>query len=254
MLTATHLAQYRSDGYCVVKELLHPQEVEHFCETARKDLRASATSSDIMQKGDKDGNTTLLKMWYMAGDDLYGLVARDSRLVDMARQIIGDDIYIYSHKMTMKEPHEGGAWEWHQDYGYWHDNKCLAPDMLSIWIALDPSVKANGCLQVLPRSHRLGRLNHIRVDGQTVIDDEYLQAALRRFDRLYVEMDPGDALVFDCNLLHRSDANTDDRPRWGYIVSYNASNNAPFRDVREYGRFEELHPVPSGSFAELSPE
>ena len=90
------------------------------------------------------------------------------------------------------------------------------------------------------RSHRLGRLDHLRVNGQTVVDEEYLDAALSRFALRYVEMEPGDALVFHCNLLHRSDANTSDLPRWGYIASYNAVDNAPFRDVREYGRYQEL--------------
>jgi hypothetical protein len=37
----------------------------------------------------------------------------------------------------MKQPREGGAWEWHQDFGYWYNNGCLAPDMLSIYISLD---------------------------------------------------------------------------------------------------------------------
>ncbi len=54
--------------------------------------------------------------------------------------------------------------------------------------------------------------------------------------------------MFHCNLLHRSDANTSDEPRWGYIASYNAVANAPFRDVRDYGRFQLLEPVAAGTF------
>ena len=248
MLTATQLAEYSTQGFCVVPGLLSEREVTTFRDTARRDL-AGADSDELMEKSDAAGNTTLLKMWHSADDDLYGQVARDERLVAIARQLIGSDAYVYSHKMTMKEPHRGGAWEWHQDYGYWYQNKCLAPDMMSVWIALDPSHAANGCLQVLARSHTLGRLDHIRVNGQTVVDEEYLEAALARFELLHVEMEPGDALVFHCNLLHRSDANTSDSPRWGYIASYNAVANTPFRDVREYGHYQELIPVPAGTFA-----
>ncbi len=248
MLSAEQLSQYEAEGFVIIPGLLQPDEVTAFRDRARSDLRGAAESEGLMAKGDTEGNTTLLKMWYRADDSFYGRVARDQRLVDIARQIIGRDTYLYSHKMTMKEPRIGGAWEWHQDYGYWYQNKCLAPDMLSIWLALDDSTRANGCLQVLPRSHRLGRLDHDRVDGQTVVDAEYLAAALERFDLQYVEMDAGDALVFDCNLLHRSDANRSDGPRWGYIASYNAVDNEPFRHVREYGRYEELVPVPAGSF------
>ena len=39
--------------------------------------------------------------------------------------------------MTMKQPQEGGAWEWHQDFGYWYNYGCLAPEMMSIYVALD---------------------------------------------------------------------------------------------------------------------
>ena len=55
-------------------------------------------------------------------------------------------------------------------------------------------------------------------------------------------------LVFHCNLLHRSDANTSTTPRWGYIASYNTLANVPFRQVRDYGHSLGLDPVPAGSF------
>jgi ectoine hydroxylase-related dioxygenase (phytanoyl-CoA dioxygenase family) len=248
MLTEEQLREYAARGYVVLPALLSSEEVADFRERARTDLRKEAESDTVMRKGDSAGKVTLLKMWYTAGDDFYGRIARDERLVTIAREVIGRDTYLYSHKMTMKEPRVGGAWEWHQDYGYWYQNKCLAPDMLSIWIALDASTRENGCLQVLSRSHRLGRLDHVRVEGQTVVDAEYLAAAQERFDHSYVEMEAGDALVFDCNLLHRSDANTSDGPRWGYIASYNAVDNEPFRRVRDYGHYQELVPVPAGAF------
>ena len=248
MLSDEQFDQYRESGYFLIRSLLSPQEATAFRNHARDDLRRAAAAGETMRKGDSAGNTTLLKLWSSAEDDIYGYVARDERLVAIAREILAKDTYLYSHKMTMKEPREGGAWEWHQDFGYWYQNKCLAPEMLSIWIALDPSLKENGCLQVLARSHHLGRQDHVRVDGQTKIEDEYVAAAVKRFDLVHVQMEPGDALVFDCNLLHRSDANTSDLPRWGYIASYNAVENEPFREVRDYGRYESLQPVTAGAF------
>lgn len=239
---------YEVDGYFVRKGFLNTAEVADFRDSARRQLEEESRTGAVMQKGDKAGNTTLLKMWTHAGDDKYGLLARDERLVRMSEALIGTDVYLYSHKMTMKQPREGGAWEWHQDYGYWYNNACLAPEMLSIWIALDPSNKANGCLQVLKGSHALGRLNHVREDGQTNVEAAYLEAALGRYEHLYVEMDAGDALVFHCNLLHRSDANKSDTYRWGYICSYNAVRNAPFQKLRDYGDFEEMRTVTAGSF------
>jgi ectoine hydroxylase-related dioxygenase (phytanoyl-CoA dioxygenase family) len=255
MLTPDQLTQYATSGYVVLPSLLAADEVAAFRDAARADLERHAAGGDVMHKADAEGNVTLLKLWNQAGDDIYRRVARDQRLVDIAVDVLGEDTYVYSHKMTMKQPRTGGAWEWHQDYGYWYQNRCLVPDMTSIWIALDPSHADNGCLQVLEASHRIGRLDHLRVNDQTVVDAEYLDAAVARFELRYVEMEPGDALVLHCNMLHRSDANRSDEPRWGYIVSYNTAANRPFRDVRDYGRFEELHPVPAGSFRNAaSPE
>lgn len=246
--TRAEARAYEADGYFIRKDFLNEAEVADFRGAARQQLEAESRSGSVMEKGDKAGNKTLLKLWNHAGDDKYGMLARDERLVRMSEALIGDEIYLYSHKMTMKQPREGGAWEWHQDFGYWYNNGCLSPEMLSIWIALDASNKANGCLQVLKGSHILGRLNHVREDGQTNVEKPYLDAAIERFDHVYVEMDPGDALVFHCNLLHRSDANNSDTYRWGYICSYNAAHNAPFVRARDYGNYEELKPVAAGSF------
>ena len=115
--------------------------------------------------------------------------------------------------MTIKEPEVGGAWEWHQDYGYWYNYGCLAPNMLSIYVALDSATKENGCLQVLKGSHKLGRLDHIRESGQMNVASDRLTAAHNRFKKIYVELDAGDAVVFHCNLLHGSDANNSLNPR-----------------------------------------
>lgn len=236
-------AAYDRDGFLILPGLLGRDEVAMLRRHAEATLRDDAT---VLRKGDAGGRTTLLKLWERAGDDPFGLVARDQRLVDCARQLLGEPVYVYSHKMTIKEPREGGAWEWHQDYGYWYNYGCLAPDMLSIWIAIDRATTANGCLQILAGSHHLGRLDHVREAGQYNADRERVEQALKRFTHRYVELDPGSAVVFHGNLLHTSAANTSPDPRWGYIVSYNALANAPYKRERGYGHDLDLRPVPAG--------
>ena len=148
-LTEDEASRYARDGYIIRKGLLGPEEVTNFRDHARKQLEAETSSGAVMAKGDKEGKTTLLKMWTKAEDDKYGLLARDERMVGLAEAAVGKPIYLYSHKMTMKQPNEGGAWEWHQDFGYWYNYGCLAPEMMSIYVALDQATRANGCLQVL---------------------------------------------------------------------------------------------------------
>ncbi len=137
-------------------------------------------------------------------------------------------MYHYHSKLTAKDPYEGGAWEWHQDYGYWYNNGCLFPLMASCMIALDRSDRENGCLQVLKGSQAMGRVDHIHLDGKQVgADPARVEMAMQQLDLIYCEMDPGDGLFFHSNLLHRSDQNRSARRRWTLLCCYNAARNNP---------------------------
>ena len=88
-----------------------------------------------------------------------------------------------------------------QDYGYWYQNGCLYPDMASAFIAIDPNTKANGCMQVLRGSHKMGRIEHGRFGDQTGADPERVEAAMKTMELVYVEIAPGDTLFFHSNTL-----------------------------------------------------
>jgi ectoine hydroxylase-related dioxygenase (phytanoyl-CoA dioxygenase family) len=97
-------------------------------------------------------------------------------------------------------------------------------------IAVDPGHSENGCLQVLRGSHLLGRLDHVLSGEQAGADVERVNEALGRLELVHCEMEPGDALFFHCNLLHRSDQNKSDQPRWSLICCYNAARNDPYKE------------------------
>jgi hypothetical protein len=48
------------------------------------------------------------------------MAARGARMVDTMEALLGGPVYHFQSKLTAKEPFVGGAWEWHQDYGYWY--------------------------------------------------------------------------------------------------------------------------------------
>lgn len=101
--------------------------------------------------------------------------------------------------------------------------------MGSCMIAVTQTNKENGCLQVLRGSHKIGLLQHHRIDGQATHDADRIAAGETRLPLEYVEMAPGDALFFHCNLLHRSSQNQSANPRWSLICCFNASSNPPFQ-------------------------
>ena len=110
------------------------------------------------------------------------MFARSPRIVDRMEQALGGEVYLYHMKMMLKEPRVGGAWEWHQDYGYWYHNGCLLPLLASCLIAVSRANQANGCLQVLRGSHLMGRIDHGKTGDQTGADMERVNAALERME------------------------------------------------------------------------
>jgi ectoine hydroxylase len=226
-LTHAQFDAWNRDGYLFVPGLLDAEETELLLRTAKADHGMQDHAVPIL---DAAGRQSKLSLWNHPGDDIYGTIARSRRIVDTMEQLLGGEVYHYHSKMMLKEPKVGGAWEWHQDYGYWYNNGCLYPDMASCLIAVDRATKANGCLQVLRGSHRIGRVDHGRFGDQTGADPERVKEAMKRFELVYCEMEPGTALFFHGNTLHSSSPNTSDRPRWSLICCYNRASNDPYKE------------------------
>ena len=229
-LSIDDVAQYRQDGFLVVKGFFSEAEVGKLYATAVGDevLRSNATNVT-----DSSGKHSRLSLWFTPGEDVYGMMLRSERMVDAAARLLDSDAPVchYHTKLMQKEPRVGGAWEWHQDYGYWYKNQFLFPDQLvSIMIALTPANRENGCLQVIRGSHRMGRVNHGFSGEQVGADMVMVQHALKTMDHVYAELEPGDALFFHSNLLHRSEANLSERPRWSIISCYNSYGNVAYND------------------------
>jgi ectoine hydroxylase len=218
--------QFLQDGYVLIPDLLVPEEVKILVEAAHADEKMLDSAFELADNG---GGKVRLSGWNYAGDDTLGLIARLPRIVDRMEAFLDDEVYHYHSKMILKQPRVGGAWEWHQDYGYWYQNGCLFPDMASCLIAVDAATRANGCLEVLKGSHRMGRIEHGRFAGQTGADPERVKVARERLEHVYCEMAPGTALFFHSNLLHASAQNVSPMPRWALICCYNARTNTPYK-------------------------
>jgi ectoine hydroxylase-related dioxygenase (phytanoyl-CoA dioxygenase family) len=178
------------------------------------------------------------------------MIARSEKIVGGMEQLLDDEVYHYHSKMSAKEPKVGGAWEWHQDYGYWYNNGCLFPDMASVFIAIDECTRENGCLQVLRGSHKLGRIEHGRFGEQTGADPERVKIALERLEHVHCEMAPGTGLYFHGNLLHASAPNTSDKPRWGLLCCYNTRHNDPYKESH-HPRYTPLAKVPHAAIKQI---
>ena len=226
-LSSQQLQQYDESGYVLIGGLFDSEEIELLRRSAKQDKQLD---EHAFGRNDGEGGTVRLSLWNHPGEGIYGAFARCNRMVSIAGQLLHDEPYHYHSKMIMKDPRIGGAWAWHQDYGYWYRNGVLTPNLVSAFIAVDAATRENGCLQVIEGSHRCGRIDHQLTGDQAGADPERVEALLQRMKLIYVEMDPGDVLFFHSNLLHRSDQNRSQLPRWSMICCYNARSNDPYID------------------------
>lgn len=226
LFSPEHRARYERDGYVIARSLFDTEEIGLLREAMEQDpaLRAS-----LYDRKDAQGKSTRMALWNHPGDSVYGLAARSRRVVDTMEDMLGGEVYHYHSKLTAKEPYDGGAWEWHQDYGYWYHNGCMYPYMGSVMVALDRANRENGCLQVLRGSHLAGRVDHGILPGEQVgADMRRVEQMKKELELVYVELEPGDGLFFHANLMHRSDQNRSPNRRWTVLFCFNAARNNPY--------------------------
>lgn len=247
VLSDEHVCRYHEDGYVLAKGFFDAEEIGLLYRAAKEDSELDRRS---FGRADGEGGVVRLSLWNHPGDGIYGMFARCERVVRSAEKLLGGEVYHYHSKMILKDPKVGGAWAWHQDYGYWYQNGVLFPLLTSAFIAVDPCTRANGCLQVLKGSHHAGRVNHVLTGEQAGADRERVDELMKRLELVYVEMDPGDALFFHSNLLHRSDQNKSESPRWSMICCYNAARNDPYKESH-HPRYTPLKVVPDSAVKEV---
>lgn len=247
LLTENQVEQFHNDGYVLVAGLFDAEEIGLLRDVARADRALKDRTSS---RRDGQGGIVRLALSNDLDDNVYAAFIRSRRVVGAMEQLLGDEVYHYHHKMILKEPRIGGAWEWHQDYGYWYRNGCLFPDMASCFTAVDRATLENGCLQVLRGSQRLGRIDHVPIGDQTGADPERVAVALECFERVYMIMNPGDSLFFHANTLHRSDQNRSPDPRWAFIGCYNTKHNDPYK-ASHHPRYSPLEVWPDERIKEL---
>ena len=230
-LTSENIASFHRDGYLLLRSFFTPPEVEKMYTTALAD---DAMRKNALDLNDQSGKKTKLSLWFTPGNDIFGYMTRSERMINAVKPLLESDSPVchFHSKLMQKEPRVGGAWEWHQDYGYWYKNQFMFPNQLiSVMVALTEANRQNGCLQVIKGSHKLGRVNHGFAGEQVGADLVMVNNALQTMELVYCELQPADALIFHSNLLHRSEANLSDRPRWSIISCYSSQSNLAYAET-----------------------
>ena len=183
----------------------------------------------------------------MRDDAFWVRLVTDSRLVDIAEIFLGHNIACFTAHYICKQPYLGQPVFWHQDGAYWN----LAPaEALTVWLAIDESNSENGCLQVIPGSHKASieppelrpeTPNMLYSSSRQTLVDEWIE----RSGITDVILQPGDVSIHHPNIIHGSQPNRSPKRRCGLDIGYISTSTqisnrdlylAPFRNHREWNK------------------
>jgi ectoine hydroxylase len=168
------------------------------------------------------------------------LIANDQRMLDMAGELMGAPVYIWSSKVNLKAAWCGTVEYYHQDLVYWRDRGYPRDEMLSCMVFLDPHHLRNAALHVVPGSHRLGFIEHmpfINTNGLSkfMVPPATMDRLYREHGLVVVEAEPGDVLFFHTSLVHGSSHNIGPASRMIVLSQLNTVGNEP-REVSAKAR------------------
>lgn len=209
------------DGYFIVEDLISADDCARFAGRLQQYARGGDLPAGVrlqrepaLENGGQsrvDGGD-IRKISGLYGDDLFRTLIQRDVVTDRIRTMIGDELRLFRADALMKPPAVGSEKGVHQDSPYWP----IRPMSLwSCWIPFDDATIENGCMMVIPGSHRDGPQRHVQ-DGDYIIptEDHDVDALLP------VPMSRGTGLFFHSLLIHATAANTSAQPRRAVTMSY----------------------------------
>jgi len=237
-LTQHQLKQYQKNGFILLKSLFSEEETGRLLAEARKmaaDSKVRAREEAIREPG-SDAVRSVFRVHAL--NERFERLSRDRRLVNIARQILGSEVYIHQSRVNLKPGFEGKEFYWHSDFETWHVEDGM-PRMraVSCTILLTENNEHNGPLLLVPGSH----MHYVSCVGATpedhykqslrkqevgIADPAALAFLMERGGIQSMKGPAGSVVFFDCNTMHGSNSNISPYPRANLFMVYNSVENA----------------------------
>ena len=209
---------YDRQGYLIVKKLLDEGELDELREAIQTPLIQQIRERS--RRADYAGLSIIHDIIHL--HPAFLKLARLPKLLDVIEMLVGPNIEIQHCKINWKPPEKGaGEVKWHQDFPYLpHTNH----DLCAAFVVLDKTTPENGCMRVIPGSHKLGQLKHTDENGKLLnyVDDPNFDQ--RRQDPVDLVLEAGDMSVHHVLSLHSSYPNQSDNPRCAIIYEFRAAD------------------------------
>lgn len=228
MLTQEQKEFYRENGYLALEGILSPAElkvlheiIDELVEKAQS-LETPNSLCDFEPVKGPDGRKIIRRIFNpFEQAKCFEEIARHQNVLDAVEDVIGPNIQIHHSKLNMKPARAGSPVKWHQDLPFFpHTNT----DLVACLIHLNDSTLENGCLRVVPGSHKLGPLDHRR-DGRFIgmVTDDLKKADMDKAVNLPLKA--GGMVLLHCLTLHSSAPNRSEATRRMLIYEYRAADS-----------------------------
>jgi ectoine hydroxylase-related dioxygenase (phytanoyl-CoA dioxygenase family) len=142
-------------------------------------------------------------------------------VLDLVEPLIGPNIGLWSSHFISKEPRTGRATPWHTDADYWEGRFDRSDGIVTVWLAMDTVDRENGCMKVVPGTHRSAGHTYTDVDRATnTFPVTITPDQVEESQAVYFELAPNHCSLHDARIIHGADANTSPRRRTGYTMRY----------------------------------
>lgn len=207
-LSAQDVEFYREQGYLLYyKPLFSEDKLERLAHIFEQHLEEKgAKLSDELDKPHWRDERLLE---FLLADEVLNLI----------EPLIGPDIGLWSSHFISKDPYTGRATPWHEDSAYWKGKLVSYERIVTVWLAIDRSTKENGCMQVIPGTHRNGFSEYEAVErSKNTFDTQ-----IKRVDEskaVYFELEKGECSLHDSRIIHGAAPNASPYRRCGYTMRY----------------------------------
>lgn len=233
--------RFERDGYVIARGLAPAERVAQLRALAIRDLSSAVApveyEADVGYPGAPPskqaagGGTVRRLLHAYERDAAFAAWARDAAVVARLHQLLDAPLVLplAHHNCVMtKQPSFSSETHWHQDIRYWAYTR---PQLISVWLALGQETRANGCLLVLPGTHRM-TLARERFDERSFLRPDLAQNRALIDRAVPVVLAPGDALFFHALTLHAAGRNATDATKFSLVFTYRPSDNPPLAHTR----------------------
>ncbi|MGG1520006.1 phytanoyl-CoA dioxygenase family protein [Paenibacillus oryzisoli] len=207
-LTKEEVAFYKENGY-----LLYDKQL--FSEDKLAEL-TNIFEEQLQQKGSKLSDE--LDTPHFREERLLNFLLSDE-VLDVVEPLIGPNIGLWSSHFICKDPFVGRRTPWHEDSAYWKGRVSNFDNIITVWLAIDDSTRENGCMQVIPGTHRNGFSEYENVDGAKNL----FSTQIKNMDTskaVPFELKRGTCSLHDSRIIHGAEPNTSPNRRCGYTMRY----------------------------------